>query len=233
MVTSLSSHRRPVVLPTHSPSSSTAKEGKHFLRHSRPRLISLSLPFPNTRNRRLQLVLPNIRHLYSSSVIRYGRRAANCFFLISFIICVFLTFALTKRFGTRSKRWPRIINTSTLIFKTEDLQRIWHWEVASGHYPSRQPSLLCLSAARFRTDTLLSPRTTSVCCTTGQSRYPIPKCTSENLGRIICYMHERNRSKSDLLHKQESTTRCCLSPTTRSWKCCRHRYHHGTLRSVE
>ncbi len=32
----------------------------------------------------------------------------------------------------------------TLVHRREDLQRIWHWELASGHYPSRQRSAFIL-----------------------------------------------------------------------------------------
>ena len=37
----------------------------------------------------------------------------------------------------------------TLVFRREDLQRIWHWEVSSGHFPSRQRSELELTYIPF------------------------------------------------------------------------------------
>lgn len=52
---------------------------------------------------------------------------------------VFTTFALAKRFVTEEKTWPAFTgDPPTLVFKREDLQRIWSWEIASGHYPSRR-----------------------------------------------------------------------------------------------
>ncbi|KAG6829925.1 hypothetical protein H0H92_002948 [Tricholoma furcatifolium] len=36
-----------------------------------------------------------------------------------------------------SENWPPS-DPSTLVFRRDDLQRIWKWEVASGHYPSAQ-----------------------------------------------------------------------------------------------
>ncbi|KAK1216072.1 hypothetical protein PQX77_021303 [Marasmius sp. AFHP31] len=36
-----------------------------------------------------------------------------------------------------SESWPAVGDPSTLVFQREDLQRIWDWEIRSGHYPSR------------------------------------------------------------------------------------------------
>jgi DDB1- and CUL4-associated factor 13 len=78
------------------------------------------------------------------SLSRYGRKK-GCLLMTCFLLFAFYsTFALTRRFGTKEKRWPRPPFTGhppTLVFQTEDLQRIWLWEIASGHYPSRQPSM--------------------------------------------------------------------------------------------
>ncbi|KAF9025752.1 hypothetical protein BDZ89DRAFT_1135291 [Hymenopellis radicata] len=47
--------------------------------------------------------------------------------------------ALRKGFG-RQERWepftPR--EPSTLVYRRDDLRRIWEWEIASGHYPSKR-----------------------------------------------------------------------------------------------
>ncbi|KAG6832315.1 hypothetical protein H0H92_003548 [Tricholoma furcatifolium] len=74
-------------------------------------------------------------------IARFGRRAGSAVLLFFLLLLVVICFALTKRFGTRAKKWPRpfIGDPSTLIFEREDLQRIWHWEISSGHYPSRRP----------------------------------------------------------------------------------------------
>jgi WD repeat and SOF domain-containing protein 1 len=138
MVTSFHNGR---LSPLPSYSTSSAVNEKVRRRHSPSRFVSLSLPIPGVKNRRLRLVFPNIRYLYSSSVLKYGRKLASLLFLLAFLILVFVAFALTKRFGTRAKKWPRIVDPSTLIFEREDLRRIWEWEVTSGHYPSRRPSM--------------------------------------------------------------------------------------------
>ncbi|KAG6818024.1 hypothetical protein H0H87_009179 [Tephrocybe sp. NHM501043] len=74
-------------------------------------------------------------------IARFGRSAGSAVLCIGFFLLVFITFALAKRFGTKAKKWPRpfIGDPSTLVFEREDLQRIWNWEIASGHYPSRRP----------------------------------------------------------------------------------------------
>lgn len=39
-----------------------------------------------------------------------------------------------------TENWqPSNADSSTLVFRREDLQRIWKWEIASGHFPSSQP----------------------------------------------------------------------------------------------
>ncbi|KAF5384972.1 hypothetical protein D9615_001429 [Tricholomella constricta] len=126
-------------LPNYS--NSSAVQEKLGLRHLSPWFIPVSVPIPGVRTRRLRLYLPNARRLHSSSVLRFGRRAGSAIFLFGFLLFVFVAFAFAKRFGTRSKKWPRpfIGDPSTLIFEREDLQRIWHWEIASGHFPSRRP----------------------------------------------------------------------------------------------
>lgn len=141
MVASAHNVRRSPNLPTYHLASSSAVRQKSTRRHSSPLFVSLSLPLPGVRNRGLRLVVPNFLDLYSTTVRKYGRKCASALFLLAFLLLAFVTFALTKRFGTRAKKWPRIVDPSTLIFERHELQRIWRWEIASGHYPSHYPSL--------------------------------------------------------------------------------------------
>ncbi|THV07675.1 hypothetical protein K435DRAFT_772530 [Dendrothele bispora CBS 962.96] len=72
---------------------------------------------------------------------RYGRKKGCLLMACLLLLAFYFTFALTKRFGTKEKRWPRPPFAGyppTLIFQRDHLQRIWLWEIASGHYPSRQ-----------------------------------------------------------------------------------------------
>ncbi|RDB28629.1 hypothetical protein Hypma_015633 [Hypsizygus marmoreus] len=131
--------RRRNSLPSFASSSSAVQEklGHHNLP---PWFIPVSLPIPGVKTRRLRLFLPNPRRLHSSSVLRFGKKAGTAILLFGFLFLVFITFAFTKRFGTRTKKWPRppFMKPSTLVVRPEDLQRIWQWEIASGHYPSRR-----------------------------------------------------------------------------------------------
>lgn len=137
------SRRGSTSLPSYSNSSSAVQE-KLKLRTSSPWLIPVSLSIPGVKTRRLRLYLPNLRRLHASSVLCFGRKKGSAILLFGFLLLVFIAFALTKRFGSRSKKWPRpfIGDPPTLVFKHEDLRRIWKWEIASGHYPSRRPSEL-------------------------------------------------------------------------------------------
>ena len=61
-----------------------------------------------------------------------------CFGLFLF---VFATFAMHRRFNSSSRQWPAFPgDPPTLVFTRADLQRIWEWEIDSGHYPSTQKS---------------------------------------------------------------------------------------------
>ncbi|KAG6862404.1 hypothetical protein C0995_011844 [Termitomyces sp. Mi166 len=124
--------------------SSVVEEKYRRRHHHAPWFLHLTLSIPGVHTRRLRIFYPNLRRLHSSVVARFGRRLGSAILLFLLFLFIFVAFAFTKRFGTRSKKWPRpfIGDPSTLVFEREDLQRIWHWEISSGHYPSRRPSCL-------------------------------------------------------------------------------------------
>lgn len=125
-------------LPTHS----SAIQEK-FSRHSRSPtwIVPISLPIPGVRTRRLRLLLPNPFRLHQLSVARFGRKRGSLVLCFGVLVLLFTTFIFAKRFGTQDKSWtPFPMDPPTLVFKREDLQRIWKWEIASGHYPSRRSS---------------------------------------------------------------------------------------------
>ena len=94
--------------------------------------------------RRLRVFFLNPRRLHDFSMTRFGRKRGSLLLCLSISCLIFFTFALAKRFGTHAKQWPTPFtgDPPTLVYKREDLQRIWQWEVTSGHYPSRQRSEL-------------------------------------------------------------------------------------------
>lgn len=131
-------------LPTHSSSAIREKWQRH--QHSVSWLIPVSLPIPGVRTRRLRLMLPNVARLHHSTIARFGRRKGRILLGIGFlaIILTVVTLAsLRDRFVPEERSWSPPYaqqEPSTLVYMREDLQRIWEWEVTSGHYPSAQKS---------------------------------------------------------------------------------------------
>lgn len=118
---------------------SYAHEKNHRLRvHLPPWFVPISCTI---RNRRLRFFVPNLRRLYATSVLCFGRRTGSAILFFAFLLFVLFVFSLAKSLVARPK-WSRpfIGDPNTLIFESEDLQRIWHWEISSGHYPSHHPS---------------------------------------------------------------------------------------------
>ncbi|KAF8070135.1 hypothetical protein FPV67DRAFT_1486354 [Lyophyllum atratum] len=124
----------------HRDSEFSAVQEKYGLQHRFPSrwFIPVSLSLPGVRTRRIRLFFPNPRRLYHSSVVRFGRRTGSTIFFFGFLLLACATFALTKSLVVRAKKGsiPFVGKPSTLVFEREDLKRIWHWEIASGHYPS-------------------------------------------------------------------------------------------------
>jgi DDB1- and CUL4-associated factor 13 len=138
-----SNGRRSAGLPVYSTSSfsSSVVQEKFGHRNLSPWLISIPLPLPGVRFR-LRLLFLNPRRLHQSSVSRFGQLKGSLILSLGFLGFLFFIFALAKRFGTPERKWPRLLlgDPPTLIYRREDLQRIWQWEIASGHYPSHSPS---------------------------------------------------------------------------------------------
>lgn len=61
---------------------------------------------------------------------------------------IYIVLAVNKRITSDDQSWSSPIpfpgEPSTLVYKREDLQRIWEWEIASGHYPSARRSTCSL-----------------------------------------------------------------------------------------
>ncbi|KAF8140351.1 hypothetical protein EV363DRAFT_1393263 [Boletus edulis] len=123
-------------LPTYS---SAVQEKMH--RHSRSMswTVPVSVPIPGVRTRRLRLFMPNPVRMQQLGLSRVGRRRGPLivFLLLIASLCTFFSFA--RRFGPEEKQWtPNFGESSTLVFGRGDIQRIWKWEIASSHYPSKR-----------------------------------------------------------------------------------------------
>ncbi|KAG7449744.1 uncharacterized protein BT62DRAFT_944268 [Guyanagaster necrorhizus] len=87
---------------------------------------ALHVPLPCGRNR-LRIPLPNLRVLHAASVSRYGKGKGNALIFSVYAAIFLIIYALLPSFSI----------TPTLVFRREDLRRIWKWEIESGHYPTR------------------------------------------------------------------------------------------------
>lgn len=126
-------------LPSHSSAVEEKLERQHRSLNAWTRPISLAIP--GVRTRRLRILVPN------AGPFRGGRMRRKRGPLLVALAClaVFLTVILvTKSFGRSdwSDQWQGNSNPEppTLVFRRSDLQKIWKWEIASGHYPSRAAS---------------------------------------------------------------------------------------------
>lgn len=139
-------HREKGRLSNGLPSYSTAVQEKMGSRHSHSLswTTPITLPIPGVKTRRLRILVPNIARFHQSSVARFGRRKGPAILCLSIFAFVFTIFALAKRFATEDKKWPTTPfgTPPTLVFGRQELQRIWQWEIESGHYPSGQKSTL-------------------------------------------------------------------------------------------
>lgn len=115
------------VLPLFSSTSSAERE--KYASYATKTPWSVIIPLPLQRTHQMRLYCINPRKLYAMTITRFGRRRGSLLLFLLSIFCV----ALVKVLFFRKER-------PTLVFRREDLQRIWHWEVSSGHFPSRQGS---------------------------------------------------------------------------------------------
>lgn len=141
------SRDRPYYAPR-LPSYSSAVREKMYLQSSgRTWLIPMSGPFSShTRRIRLRSLSPIPRFRFA----RVGRQRSFCrCFAVLAVLCVIVV--LFTLLGTEESHWTPPFRDSTLVFGRENLQRIWKWEIESGHYPSNGKSKRQLECARCHT----------------------------------------------------------------------------------
>ncbi|TRM66851.1 hypothetical protein BD626DRAFT_396374 [Schizophyllum amplum] len=125
------------------PTNSTVEEKEKLIRGAQPPWTKpILLRIPGVPGRRLRVLVPNASRLHQLRFLRNGRRRGPLLLCCAFVAVVFTIIILTRK--PHSQDWAQPwqpIHTgdpSTLIFGRENLQRIWEWEIASGHYPSRR-----------------------------------------------------------------------------------------------
>ncbi|KAJ7507259.1 glycosyltransferase family 32 protein [Mycena galericulata] len=112
-------------LPLHS-SAVLEKEQLQRSINNATWLRPVLIPIPGVRTRRLRVLVPSLR------VRRHRGPLLVCFACLAVVITVVL---VSRNFG-RNEWEPPSEEPPTLVFHREDLQRIWNWEIASGHFPS-------------------------------------------------------------------------------------------------
>lgn len=124
---------------------STSVRGKPFVgghgQSSGGFFTTFYLPISGAHGRRFRIYAPIPPTLYHKAVSRFGRRRGCLIILLGVVMTLWVVFAVVVRFANEEKDWPWPFRTrSTLVFQHEDLRKIWEWEIASGHYPSRERS---------------------------------------------------------------------------------------------
>ena len=113
-------------------------------------IVFISLPIPGIRTRRLRIPVLNVRRIHRFAARRFGQAGGFLFVILAAFATLFALHALAKRATSR-----RVVgDIPTLVYRREDLKRIWNWEVESGHYPSGQKSE---SSSYVYAKSLLSP----------------------------------------------------------------------------
>lgn len=107
------------------------------------------------------------------------------FAVVGTMVCIFfvvsMAFSLILKPGIKFLRKPRSLpftEPSTVVLSPEELERIWRWEIASGHYPSRRPAGTDLGSHYFPGDVSGSASTAQKIENPG-----LPKRTEEDIRR--------------------------------------------------
>ncbi|KAF9450044.1 snoRNA binding protein [Macrolepiota fuliginosa MF-IS2] len=136
------------------PSHSSAVEEKRAQKSHGAGLNSWTRPvylaIPGVRTRRLRVLIPNLSFLFPSnrgaiiignpppgSRIMLVKRRRTPLLLAFATLAIFLTLlTLFRHRGSQSWVEEGGGESPTLVFRRKDLQKIWEWEIESGHYPS-------------------------------------------------------------------------------------------------
>ncbi len=118
-----------------------------------PWTSSLYLPVPGRHRGRLRIPILNFAGFHEWTLARCGRWKGYCLLCFIYLtVCLGIYAAYQALFG----------EVPTLVFQSQDLRQIWHWEVASGHYPTRHPRMWPHSIFFPLNDFLLAPRELNV-----------------------------------------------------------------------
>ncbi|KAK7042388.1 hypothetical protein R3P38DRAFT_3260407 [Favolaschia claudopus] len=111
-------------LPIHQPSA--VREKEQLLSNNNNAAWSQPVLLGGRTRRPFQLTVPRFRRQRGPLLV-----CIACMAVIFTVVVVSRSLAKND-WGSESPDEP-----STLVFRRDDLQRIWNWEIASGHFPSR------------------------------------------------------------------------------------------------
>ncbi|EPQ60603.1 hypothetical protein GLOTRDRAFT_68379 [Gloeophyllum trabeum ATCC 11539] len=125
-------------LPIYSNSAVEEKRRRHG---TAPLFIIRSVPIPGVSTRRLRIPVLNPLRLQQCNLPRPLHRpwlVLSCLALFLIILTIFPTSRRRWDLEEKQRQWKDAspFASTTLVFKREDLKRIWGWEIQSGHYPS-------------------------------------------------------------------------------------------------
>ena len=126
-------------LPVFANGSTAVQEKLALHIQHAPWWLWTAIPIPFFR-RSLRVVVLNPLKVHDFATVHFGRKRGRLVLVLFFVLAFFSIFALARHLGTHAKQWPLSKDTRTLVYRRADLQKIWMWEIASGHYPSRKAS---------------------------------------------------------------------------------------------
>ena len=131
-------------LPSHSSAVEEKLERQHRSHASNAWTRPVSLAIPGVRTRRLRIFVPNAGPFRGGGG-RMRKKRGPMLVALACLAVFFTVILVTKSFGRSdwSDQWQGNTNPEppTLVFMRRELQKIWKWEIASGHYPSRASSV--------------------------------------------------------------------------------------------
>ena len=135
-------------LPTSQSSAVNEKAHRSSASWTTPILVAI----PGVQTRRLRLVVPKLSSLPVS-----GRKRIPFLLGIACIafVCIFYSpFSSKANYKSADWNieapWTPAGDPPTLVFRRADLQKIWQWEIDSGHFPTRRNSTSSMFAVKPR-----------------------------------------------------------------------------------
>lgn len=107
--------------------------------HSSSWFIPPPASTPIVQPRRVRVKIVGHTHESTISWLNHRGIFTRCIAFLGGLSAVCVVLILL---GTEESSWTPTFRDSTLVFGREELQRIWRWEIDSGHHPSNAKSVI-------------------------------------------------------------------------------------------